>query len=41
MKFFFPFLCWAVPALGVFIACAPKPKACPDPNEPMIILEEK
>lgn len=34
MKYLFPFLCWAVPALGLFIACSKKPKPEPKPEYP-------
>lgn len=31
MRHLFPFLCWAVPALGLFIACSKKPQPTPYP----------
>jgi outer membrane protein OmpA-like peptidoglycan-associated protein len=39
LKLLFPALCWAIPALGVFIACSKKPLPTPGPAPVILAMD--
>jgi outer membrane protein OmpA-like peptidoglycan-associated protein len=41
MKYLFPFLCWAIPSLGLFIACSKRPQPKPYPPKEFHAQEGK